>query len=329
MLLFLAAVPFPPYGHDVKVGLAIAAAGVGVAAIAGIPTAFFQLHLRLELAALVDIVAAVVTVGPLLAVTRLDLGFYAVVATLPAAALVAGASAFALRAASGGSTSPRLARRGAARQERCRSGSSRSSGSSTKVDSLMLSVMRPAEDLGVYTVAYRFLEQALILPGLLMAAVFPLLVRAVQRSPDGKAILGRAVSLLLVVAVPLTLVLLVFAGPPVRLVAGRTSRRDRAAPDPLARDRPRLRERTARATPRRPRPPPRPRDGERPGAGAERRDEPLGDPGLRLPGAAVTTVVSEIVGVVLVAWFARRAYPFELGGARRGAAADLRLILGR
>ena len=54
-----------------------------------------------------------------------------------------------------------------------------------------------------------------------MAAVFPLLVRAVQqRSPDGKAILGRAVSLLLVVAVPLTLVLLVFAGPLVRLVAG-------------------------------------------------------------------------------------------------------------
>ena len=124
VLVFLAAVPFLPYGHDVKVGLAIAAAGVGVAAIAGIPTAFFQLHVRLELAALVDIVAAVATVGLLLAVTRLDLGFYAVVATLPAAALVAGASPSPSRAASGAST---CAAAGATRRRssraRCRSGS--------------------------------------------------------------------------------------------------------------------------------------------------------------------------------------------------------------
>jgi O-antigen/teichoic acid export membrane protein len=46
-------------------------------------------------------------------------------------------------------------------------------------------------------------------------------------------------------------------------------------------------------------------------------------------GAAVTTVVSEIVGVALVAWFARRAYPFELGGLVAVRRADLRLILGR
>ena len=60
------------FNAGVKVGLAIGAAGVGVAAIAGIPTAFFQLHVRLELAALVDIVSAVATVGLLLAVTRLE-----------------------------------------------------------------------------------------------------------------------------------------------------------------------------------------------------------------------------------------------------------------
>ena len=333
VLVFLAAVPFLPYGHDVKVGLAVAAAGVGVAAIAGIPTAFFQLHVRLELAALVDIVAAVATVGLLIVATRLDLGFYAVVATLPAAALVAGASAFAL--------SRRFWRVNLRRGWRDAAPLVKSAlplGLVTilgllhfKVDSLMLSVMRPAEDLGVYTIAYRFLEQALILPGLLMVAVFPLLVRAVQnRSPDGKAILGRAVSLLLVVAVPLTLVLLVFAGPLVRLVAGEDFE-SAIAPlrilslaivpafvnAPLALLLVALDRRrdlvTASIT----------------GLALNVGMNLWAIPAYGYTGAAVTTVVSEFVGVALVAWFARRAYPFEFGGLVAVRRADLRLILGR
>jgi O-antigen/teichoic acid export membrane protein len=61
-----------------------------------------------------------------------------------------------------------------------------------KVDSLMLSVLRPAEDLGIYAVAYRFLEQALILPGLFLAALFPILTRSVtERTPDGEALVPR------------------------------------------------------------------------------------------------------------------------------------------
>ena len=180
----------------------------------------------------------------------------------------------------------------------------------------MLSVMRPAEDLGVYTVAYRFLEQALILPrpadggGLpapraRRAAAFarregdprprrlaparrrrpthpgpaclrPALVRLVAREDFENAIAPlRILSLAMVPA---------FVNAPLALLLVALDRRRDLV------------------------------DGECRGPRAERRDESLGDSVLRLRGRAVTTVVSEFVGVALVAWFARRAYPLELGG---------------
>jgi O-antigen/teichoic acid export membrane protein len=318
LVLFLALVPFLPYEHEVKVALAIGAAGVAVAAVAGFPAAFFQLHLRLDLAALVDLVGALVGVTLVACVVVFDLGFYALVATLPAGALASALLAFAL--------SRRFWR------VNVRAGWARSLPLLRdalplgvvsilgllhfKVDSLMLSVLRPAEDLGIYTVAYRFLEQALILPGLFLAALFPILTRVVtERSSDGPAVVVRAFNFLLLVAVPLAIAAFAQADPLVRLLAGEAFA-DAAAPlqilalalvltfanAPFAMLLVALNRRKALIA------------ASLTGLALNVGLNAWAIPAYGYTGAAVTTVVSELVGFALVLALARRAYPFALGG---------------
>ena len=316
--LFLALVPLLPYEHDVKVALAIAAGGVALGALAGFPAAFFQLHLRLDLAAVVDVVSALVGVGLVACVVAFDLGFYALVATLPAGALAAGLVAFALSRrfwrlnlrAGWSRTLPLL-------RDALPLGVVSILGLlHFKVDSLMLSVLRPAEDLGIYAVAYRFLEQALILPGLFLAALFPILTRSVlKREPEGEALVRRAFNVLLLVALPLAIAVFALADPLVRLLAGEAFA-DSARPlqilvpalvlafanAPFATLLIALNRRAALI-----------------GASLTGLALNVGLNAWAIPaygytGAAVTTVVSELVGFVLIFALARRAYPFALGG---------------
>jgi len=49
-----------------------------------------------------------------------------------------------------------------------------------RIDTLMLSWMRPLSDVGVYGASYKILEASTVLPVLLLGTVFPLLTRAVQ-----------------------------------------------------------------------------------------------------------------------------------------------------
>jgi O-antigen/teichoic acid export membrane protein len=319
LALFLGLVPFLPYEHHVKVALATAAAGVVLGAVAGFPAAFFQLHLRLDLAALVDVAGALVGVALIGAVVTLDLGFYALVATLPVGALVSALLAFALsrrfwrvNVRAGWAHALPLLRDAVPLGLVTMLGLLH-----FKVDSLMLSVLRPAEDLGIYAVAYRFLEQALIIPGLFLAALFPILTRLVSaRAPEGELVLRRAFDVLLLVAVPLAIAVFALAEPLVAVLAGE-SFGDAVAPlrilalalvlafanAPFAMALVALNERRALIA-----------------ASAAGLALNIGLNAWAIPaygytGAAVTTVVSELVGFALVFALAHRAYPFTLRGA--------------
>ena len=222
-VLFLPLVPFLPYSHEVKLGLVIAAAGVAVTVVGNFPAAFFQVNLRLEYVAILDAVSALLTVAGLAFVIALDLGFYAVVAVWPAVAVGISVASFAL--------SRRFwtinVRRGWA-SARPLLRDALPIGLVTllgllhfKVDSVMLSVLKPAADVGTYTVAYRFLEYALLLPTLFMAAVFPILARYLhERSPMTDDVIRRSFNFLLLLALPLAVALLALARPLVHLVAG-------------------------------------------------------------------------------------------------------------
>lgn len=326
----LAVVPFLPYDHHVRVGILIACAGVSLLSIGSFVTPFFQLSLRLDLVALLDCVTAALTIGLVAAVTLLDLGFYALVGVN---AVVGAANvAFALL----------LVRRFWRPSLRFDRGLARRLVADGlplaavivlgllhfRLDAVLLSLLRSPEDVGVYTVAYRFLEQALVLPVVFMAAVFPLLAVAV-RAGDAAEVVRKAFSFLLLVALPLSLGLVVLAGPLVTLVAG-DGFEDAVAPLRIlapalvftfvnavfagvliALNRQRALILVSLA-----------------GVTLNVLANLYAIPRFGYVGAAVTTVISEGAGLVAVFVLARRACPFRLS-PRLVTRADVALLLGR
>jgi len=89
-----------------------------------------------------------------------------------------------------------------------------------KLDTVLLSLLKDPADVGIYTVAHRFLEYSLVLPGMFVAAVFPILTGLLaRRDPQAHEVIERSFNFLLLLAVPLAAALGVLAEPVVRLVA--------------------------------------------------------------------------------------------------------------
>jgi O-antigen/teichoic acid export membrane protein len=311
-----AAVPFLPYDRDVKVGLLVALGGVFTLSAASFATPFFQVALRLDLAALVDGATALASLAAIVVATQLDLGFLAVVAALPIAYFVSLLlSAVLLRRF----WRPRLRIDRPLARRLLRAAVSIAAVTVIsllhfRIDSVLLSLLKPASDVGIYAVAFRFLEWALILPGLFMAAVFPLLAGALTRTGDEvQLVIERAFNFLLLLAVPLALAFAILAGPIVELVAPNGFD---AAVTPLrilavalvfafgnaifanlllALDRQASLLAVSAA-----------------GLALNVGLNLVAIPRWSYTGAAATTVVTEALGALVVFWLARRAYAFSL-----------------
>lgn len=183
-ILALAAlvVPFLPYETEVKQGLLLATAGVLLGTVSLFPVPFFQVHLRLELAALAEVFTRAVTLALVAGVVLLDLGFLPLVATIGLGWACTLVLTFALsRRFWRVNVRPGL-------REAWRLGRAALPIGLVavlgllhfKVDALLLSFLKPAADVGIYTLAFSVFEQALVLPGLFMASVFPILTRVVH-----------------------------------------------------------------------------------------------------------------------------------------------------
>lgn len=326
----LAVVPFLPYDHHVRVGILIACAGVSLLSIGSFATPFFQVSLRLDLVALLDCVTAALTIGLVAAVTLLDLGFYALVGVnaVVGVANVAFASLLVRRFWRPSLRLDRVLARRLVADGLPLAAVIVLGLLHFRLDAVLLSLLRSPEDVGVYTVAYRFLEQALVLPVVFMAAVFPLLAVAV-RAGDAAEVVRKAFSFLLLVALPLSLGLVVLAGPLVTLVAGDGFE---DAVTPLRILAPALVFTFVNAV----------FAGVLIALNRQRALIVVSLAGLTLNvlanlyaiprfgyvGAAVTTVISEGAGLVAVFVLARRACPFRLS-PRLVTRADVALLLGR
>lgn len=216
------AVFFFPYDRQVKMSVAIASAGVLALSLAAFATPYFQVNLRLDLQALVDVAGALLSVTLIALATVFDLGLYAVVGATAAASF--GVLVLALRLSrrfwNPNVTVDRALARPLARDALPIAGVSVFGLLHFKLDAVLLSLLKPAADVGIYTVAYRFLEQSLVFPVVFMGAVFPILTTAVnRRSSEAAAIIERSFSFLLLLAVPLAILTAALAEPLVHLVA--------------------------------------------------------------------------------------------------------------
>ena len=90
-----------------------------------------------------------------------------------------------------------------------------------RADTVLLSVLRTAHDVGIYNLSYRFLDLLLAVPGLFMASVFPLLSAAHAADPAGfRRIWQKALDALALAGVPLAFGTFLTAPHLVRILGG-------------------------------------------------------------------------------------------------------------
>lgn len=220
--LALAVVPLLPYTDRTRGGLAIALAWVFFASLARFPLAFFQTNLRLDYAAALDTGTKLVGFAGIALVVALDAGFHAVVLATVAANGVSCAAFFLV---SRRFWQPNVRFRWRRTMPLMRNSIVIGLTSTIGLlhfrgDQILLSLLKPPAEVGIYSVAYRYIDQVFLLPGMFVATVFPIITRLLhERSPRADDAIERTFRFLLLVSIPLAVFLFVLARPLVLLVS--------------------------------------------------------------------------------------------------------------
>lgn len=223
VLLLLAVIPLLPYAHQTKLALTISLAALFFTILGGFPIAFFQANLRQELTAAINVLTKLLGLGAILVVRGFDLGLYGLVGLLVIVNGIACIAAFALsrrfwrvNVKFNWLRAKPLIRDAALIGLVSMIGLLHFRG-----DAIMLSLLKPADDVGIYAIAYRFVDQAFLLPGVFVATMFPIITQAVHRDEERahRAINGTF-QMLVLGAIAVTVMTYVLARPLVNLVAG-------------------------------------------------------------------------------------------------------------
>ncbi len=89
-----------------------------------------------------------------------------------------------------------------------------------KGDSILLSLLRPGRDVGIYNLAYKFFETSLVFPAILMNAVFPLLSRCHSEDAEMNRIAGKSFVILAVGGFLTSFVIYLFSPQLISLLGG-------------------------------------------------------------------------------------------------------------
>ncbi len=223
IVLTLAVLPFLPYSRETKIALVIYLGAVTFTTLGSFQKAFFQVHLQLQRQAALDLLQKLLNIAAILVVIALALGLIELVAALVLIAMLVTICAFILsrpfwRPNLGFSwvTARPLLRDAVGIGVLMMVGLIH-----FRIDAILLSLLRPAEDVGVYTIAYRFVEQAYYLPGVLISAIFPILTRYLHRNdPRLGVAINRTFQFLCVGGLGVGLIVYTLARPLVNLIAG-------------------------------------------------------------------------------------------------------------
>jgi O-antigen/teichoic acid export membrane protein len=90
-----------------------------------------------------------------------------------------------------------------------------------KIDTVLLSILKPLADVGTYSVAYRFIEQVLFIPSFFVAAVFPI-IASYHATGDAllKLAIDKSFAFLIIIGLPVAAASFVLAPDIINLVAG-------------------------------------------------------------------------------------------------------------
>ena len=222
-LATLAIVPALPYSSQTKIGLALYLFGVAGWSLASFPKAFFQTRLKLHFQAIIDVATRVLQLCVVTIVAVLDLGFYALVLGSALVGVVGFALSFRflLRFWRPHLRWERDLGLRLARDTLAVGVVSVIGLLHFRVDAVLLSFLAPARDVGIYSIAFRFVDQSIFLAAPFILAVFPIMVRLVHEGPGrADATINRSFQMLALASIAIALATVTLAEPIVRLMAG-------------------------------------------------------------------------------------------------------------
>lgn len=223
VLILAALIPFLPYNHDTKVALLVSLPGVAALILGSFPTAFFQANLRLEYVAGLDVGARVLGLVAILLVRLFNLSLVGYVAIVAASYVITCVATFRL---SGSfwriNTSFDWGRAKPLMRSAVGVGFAATIGLLVyRGDAILLSLLKTPRDVGIYTVAYRFVDQAFLLPGMFIASIFPIMTRTLHTDKAAaQRVINRVFEFLVLSGMAITLFVYTLAPFLVRLVAG-------------------------------------------------------------------------------------------------------------
>ncbi|MDQ3777657.1 MAG: oligosaccharide flippase family protein [Actinomycetota bacterium] len=223
-----AAVAFLVYGggddRRARFGILVALPTIVAIAVTTTLSALFQVRLRMDLVAVGELVSQTLAFGLILAFVALDRSFYELVlATVIGSTL--NAALVLLFGRRLGRFTPTFDLAAWARLVRLALPLGLAIVITTiyfRADALLLSLLKPSVDVGIYGVAYRFFEVVTTLPIFFLGPVFPLMSAAVARrsAPELAGLLQRSFDVLLIAAVGVVAATMAVAPEVVRLIAG-------------------------------------------------------------------------------------------------------------
>lgn len=176
-LLAIFSLLFFPYSKFLKIGIVIASFGTAVGIMNNYGTVIFQANLRLDLVTLMDILTKVVTVGFIVLFVTLGRGLYSILNTILIGNLAGTVMIIFFLKKFTAFTFPfdfALAKKIISKSLPVGLISALAI-FYFKIDTLILSVFRGAGEVGIYSLAYKILENLLVLWGFYMATAYPLL----------------------------------------------------------------------------------------------------------------------------------------------------------
>ena len=89
-----------------------------------------------------------------------------------------------------------------------------------RLDALLLSILRSASDVALYGLAYKVVEAMIVVPSYFMTTLFPEIARMDRQSEQLRNVMGQALAIMEMIALPVLVLTVVFADEAVTLVGG-------------------------------------------------------------------------------------------------------------
>ncbi|OGN29793.1 MAG: hypothetical protein A3A33_00670 [Candidatus Yanofskybacteria bacterium RIFCSPLOWO2_01_FULL_49_25] len=214
---------FLPYEPVIKMGIAVAALSTIFQSLIQVLMGVFQKHLRLYLVSIADIVMRLVQLGLimfLLKTTHISVVWFAATSVGAEAVHFVLVWYFTRRLS-------RIALRFDMQYWKDTMRTAFPVAASLvfvliyfKLDTVILSLMKPAYDVGVYSVAYKLLELIIFLPAMYLGLIMPLLSRHAFDREKFAGIFQKTFDILSIFAAPALGYCYVFAGPIIHLIGG-------------------------------------------------------------------------------------------------------------